>query len=260
MTLRCCHNGMFSCMNMIYNTYCSVLNMLTCRSLQNLNGSLVLIIDSTATSNSSDAMNWGTLNFAERLIDRKADILFIIKHPDEIQQYIDALRTYATYYNSPSIIEAEATDDPYTLIERIKTKYGKPIDILILNHLSSYNNRELLTLTSIVTRHVMPDMVTNQFGKIVYIEDDNDNNDTSCVEKETLNRTGLQLISDASKKELSKHNIHVSRVLVQYDRHRSINTDDYDYVLDDNDYILDVIDDCVVDCIDYGIKTYVIKN
>lgn len=137
------------------------------------------------------------------------------------------------------------------------------IDILILNHiqtnLSKFNShhfthgyaaisvdnddaRSIYETSAIIARHIVPSMINQSYGKIIYIdpyEQPSNINTASTI----MSQTGFKTTSASTSSELSKHNIIVSHVKGP---NNTILTDD------DKQFIAFGVGRCL----DYGLSTY----
>jgi hypothetical protein len=156
------------------------------------------------------------------------------------------------FHNSKSTIHTINKSNIYTLYDRIRgsylDKYNCNVDILILNHIIPFDSNmyqthhiEKYTTTSIITRQILPDMITQSYGKIVYIEP----HKLIKIENHSklFSNLGVRTLSESSRIEMDNHNINVSCV-------KGPNT----FVLSEHDAIL--IAKGVGDCLDYGLSDY----
>lgn len=157
-------------------------------------------------------------NIVVELIKRDIHVVLIVSDNDrfnniKINQIFDK---DIILYNSLSTIHIINKTNLYTLDDSLKNidlnKRNFNIDILILNHIESLSKlNEKYTSSSIITRQILPGMINQEYGRIIYIEPSlSDLKSTVKVKYDMdLSLTGLQKISDASNKELANNNIKI---------------------------------------------------
>ena len=215
---------------------------------------------------------YGMENLITSLIDRNIHIILLTnscsidKNSLFFAHNIQPYNKYCQNQKSTSILHVMNRSDIYDYniidhVKKIKDNINVDVDINVANAsililtCDKIDNKHY-EQTSIILRQVLPDMITQMYGRIIYIDSNNDfdkdnnhnqnqnhnqNHNQNINEKSKFDKTGLNILpSKDTHNELIKHNVKIIHVT------KSETTNQY--------FKYKLLGECVGRCLDYDLS------
>jgi hypothetical protein len=167
------------------------------------------------------------LDVVYNLVDRNIHLILFVDDNSFSRNYLTLMiQNYIVKQKSTSKIQTINNSDIYKYnindyVNKMDDNSSKSnVDILILNHQNKKSNEP----SAIILRQVIPGMISQMYGKIIYInshgdsdsdnhnDNNNDNDSDSDNKRYTNNETKLNTLSICAQDELIENNIKITHI------------------------------------------------